>query len=436
MSELHSSSPQAQQSPKQHLYGEELRNLRQLNQDSWRELFPTGHEPWVEGELYVRAVDRRADWEREKLEEQGHSHHPVLATEIDQIYDNNAKNYLDSARSDLKGKGAEFTDDMDDPTFATWVVERHHGFDSESRAREGELEANKTKFIERIGMAIDHQGLPLTREQLQDRLAGVHLGFEDHANNPPTSAAYVPVQNRVCATPADTKEELEHDVFHELLHVLSGARYLRNENVRGGLDHRRIGLQQPNRSRLWLNEAVTDLLAEILLDEKGGKYNFGDEKRGLWDERGKAAIHNVARRKLELYGPSPYAEYKEAAIRTTRNVPARTLLRAYFAQDHDDFETDQLAGIHAERDLQRAIKVSGGVDRIKQLRYMDKLFSDKDDAKTDKAKRIAQEIEKEDMKLNGQPVKSEWRRHKVRQHTKRYRQQIERAKQARDVRFV
>ena len=247
-----------------------------------------------------------------------------------------------------------------------------------ARYRQPELDQARGAFIDRMHYAIEHQGLPLSHEQLEARLEGVKLGFGHTLNHKRHNvASYNPISRRALVTIGRHQDAVEPDVFHELMHAVSTVRI---RDKLGTLVVHQLGLEFFGKQdggagvgRLWLNEAVTDMLVNILLDKDGYEWDFGNQQTPLLRSQPDDG-HLVAHMPLARSGEDIYAQHKIAMLNATMAVPTKTLLAAYFAQNDDPYVQDQRAGTHAERDLQRVLKQTGGKQRIAQLRTIDRQF--------------------------------------------------------------
>jgi len=370
-------------------------------------------------------------------------HHDQTLDDGTMAYDTAWSGYLSTkvklalveARSDLLDKpDFRVVATLDDETLQQGLVEHHIAFMETAQSREVELLEAKASFAVRLHEAIDHQGLPLMHEQLDERLANVAIGFSDSFGaRSRDRGTYNPITHSVKIDSNETGEFLKQTVFHELMHAVSGSRYVKSDAKLGNMDHRRGGLGQPGKDRLWLDEAITDLLANIMLDKKGRNFNLGSDKRTLNFGSRRQDMHSVLRR-LPGNEILTYYDYKSAAIDVLYEVPSKTLLRAYFAQNDDLFEADQRAGTHAERDFQRALKIAGGKGRIADMSKINKLFQPHDTKTDDEgaddskvALKIANKARRADWSDLGK-IKRVINRRRVTGHTKAYQAQIERAK--------
>jgi hypothetical protein len=275
-------------------------------------------------------------------------------------------------RLQLRAYGDTHADVTDDELVA-WIDERKAQFFEEAEKYKGDFEVTKQEFIETMKHAIHEQGLPITEEQMMHRLKNVSFGYFDPYEYPQNLGSYDVNEDRILVDIRIAGDEFKRVVFHELLHALSGGRYIVNDATFEKIEPRQIGFQQSNRRRTWLNEAVTDLLAYTLVNHTmRHNFDFGSTTMPLGGAKSLAAwdvLEDIPEQKR-----GTYHQYKETALRVMQKVPTRTLLRAYFAQNNDKFEADKMAGTHAERDLQRAIKAAGGKDRVRDLRTIDRLY--------------------------------------------------------------
>lgn len=258
------------------------------------------------------------------------------------------------------------------------LLEWKKQFDEQASARYEHLQDLKAQFSKRMHRAIDEQGLPLAHEQLDARLEPVDLQFAHPLELGDGTQGGFGVINGVKKAYINTEltsDKLPQTVFHELLHAVSGMQLNDGEL-------KRVGFHFTEDNRVWANEALTDVLSYILLDNSEGmQYDFGDSERPLWlaAEPGYASTgSNITIRTMRNFEARDraYFTYKSVFIDATAAIPAKTLLEAYFKQDGDHpFEVDQRAGSHAERELQRAIKRLGGIGRVAALREVNGLFT-------------------------------------------------------------
>jgi hypothetical protein len=240
---------------------------------------------------------------------------------------------------------------------------------------------------------------------------GISLEYVDPSDlpEPDWQGAYNAVGSVAMVSSRTSGPMVERAVFHELLHGISGQRLAS-----------RVGLRN-HQGRRWLNEAITELLANILCDQAGygPKVDFAGSQ-----SLSRSAAHYSTGLNLPFQAEL-YSRYKQALHHVATGLPNHILLRAYFAQDNDPFEADQRAGIHAERDLQRAIKVAGGTKAIAKLRLIDKAF---DEGAELTAIMQAGDFGDSQKGLFQSAAVRPLRRYKVAAHTRSYQRQIRRAK--------
>lgn len=152
-------------------------------------------------------------------------------------------------------------------------------------------------FTSRVGAWISSGAIPLTPEELEKRLSTAQYSLVDPLSHPPSDAfgTYNMEQDKVeIASPfVDDQTLLELATTHELFHVISGRTWTKkggNRQTVSGLPAlpQRVGLQL-NRDKksdsgstyatrfLWLNEGVTQILTESLLN-KSAPLIYPDEK--------------------------------------------------------------------------------------------------------------------------------------------------------------
>lgn len=385
------------------------------------------HMAWAPAEEYAKLAGEEFLFTTE-LELAGYDR-DAIKLRVDEYVGPAKQEILQDAREGLKLGDVEGVDELDDEALGSWLMARFHNFETMLEEREGELEASKQRFITRIDQAISKQGLPISREQVAARLDGVVIGFFDQLIEPTYNGYYTAHVKTAKISSELSPDELDSVVFHELLHAISGQRFIDkvDEHPPQDLSIRRLGLdltvREGKADRAWLNEAVTELLTTILIDKKGHKYPFGSRKFPLYNNS-RVSLDKIMARKADK---RIYVDFINAALMATADIPARTLLTAYFAQDHDPLETDQLAGIHAERELQRAIKVADGTKRIAELKLIDRLFSENAPESDAAALQEASKIQRRS--LTGMaPARRRANRRQVAAHTRDYQARIDRAK--------
>lgn len=338
---------------------------------------------------------------------------------------------LGGLKEDLADFAAGFPDgsvlaEDDDAKLIRKLAVQQETFLLIAHGREAELEQAKLAFVSRMHYAIESQGLPLTRVQLKSRMEEASLGFQDPLNGPIERLAVCDLEQRQVLVNIDRHpDDIKADVFHELLHLVSGVQLSGTVPAKN-----RIGLELPFRKRLWLNEAVTDLLANILLSPNGFEWDFASsEVPLLYATSGYEAMdaHTAMAQSRGLQ----YRIEKLAALDATKGVSTGVLLGAYFAQNNDHSIGDKRAASHAERELQRVLKASNGVESVKQLREIDANFAEASRVilnadQYDRAQRIAWDMAQRTSQPSHQAEQTR-RIQKIRQH--HYRQQIRDARQ-------
>ena len=316
----------------------------------------------------------------------------------------------------------------DNKSVLDWLLGQRERFLAHSELRRGELGEIHGEFMERMYGDIDQHGLPLSHEQLEARVGSTELQFFDPLGNAGRVGWYDPVRNRLVVSIGEAGQKFQHVVFHELFHAASGKR--------GAGDIWTAGLSLRERNRTWMNEGITDGFATAVVG--GETVDLGTD-RPLWDLWSSAQqFTRVASLNAEL-SSALYTRYFMVAASLTQGVSARILANAYYKQDNDLYETDQRAGTHAERELQRAMKRVGGVGRVGLLRQLNGIANEAledhqravlDDAttKTREMRETAVRATKGDA-ASGVLARTRKAR-AVRNHTKRYQRQITRAKRA------
>lgn len=315
------------------------------------------------------------------------------------------------------------------------LLARRQAFKQEAGERRPELELAKQQFAERMHYAIDHEGLPLTHEQLDTRLGVTSLFFADcFALGFGTTGQCLSTDETeiIHVAISQTGENLTKTTYHELLHAISGSAV------------KRSGLRvAPGKNGLWSNEAMTDTLAVLLLDEEAIGYRFDSSKHSLWQGEADETIYRHIKRNTDAFVQS-YGSYKEAFIAFSSRLPSKVVADIYFKRDGDALEPDQRAGTHAAREFQRAIKRLGGPGRIAVMREINQLFVAASDIADDpkkplqygedeeqKARGIAYTVRQEDWQSGWRSI-LERRRHQreTEKYTKSYQKRISRAQKA------
>ncbi|MEO8785242.1 MAG: hypothetical protein ABI221_02970 [Candidatus Saccharimonadales bacterium] len=337
---------------------------------------------------------------------------------------------LEAASQGLQSEAGHSEPEQDNRKVLKSLLERRQTFVGRAEARRWELDQHKRTFAQRMHLAIDAQGLPLAHDQLDSRLDAVRLRFADPLElGGGVRGVYFPDLNSAHIRITSSSEQAQKTAFHELLHSVS---------AKAGKRH---GLSVPGQRDTWLDEAITDVLALLLTDSKAFDYSFGNSVDPLWYAGDTETIWRHAGRNLDAFGRT-YYEYKKAAINSLSRVPSKVLMDAYFKRNQDPHEADRRAGTHAERELQRTLKRTGGIGRIALMRDIDSLFREANRVAKDpnkpmqygekenaRASKIASDIRSADAKVG---LLADLRRAKhsraVTRHTKEYQARLARAK--------
>lgn len=320
---------------------------------------------WVIGDKYAMALEAKQAYMLEGIEEDGLDAQDS-EEEADEAFSDHLEEILIEVRKEFPGFDTEhFPSEKEQLEYI-----RDSRADLEKKAAEHLPVAEKLKqaFVERVLFAIEHQGLPLTEAQVSERLEGVRFSIV----HPATTAFHGSFDTRRNLVNINADDEsikvLPLLICHELTHVLSGTRDIK-QTSEIGIDTRRTGFEQDKfelrvRNRAWLNEAFTQLFAEIMFSDNAGyKIDFASEEPLPVD-----ALKKVV---AEVNSKWEYTANMRALFKLFKGVPLKTLTHAFFLQDFDSFEADKYAGRHAERELQRRLKIVGGITRIKQLHAID-----------------------------------------------------------------
>ncbi len=329
--------------------------------DPLRKTYPGPHQPFEHGVLAFRLMHDlkrlNPDVPRAGKEIVPHDRSvPILR---------GLRSVLSGANIILESEGAG--SDLNDVSLVRRLVQRQEEFFRDATDREIEIAELCGWFALRAHDAVDVQGLPLTHEQIDDRLSGVEIGFSDLLNQRLADGDYMPLTRRVRISSG--AKNVRRVGFHELWHALSGRSVDKFGRVFAVMRPR----GRAGRSR---NEATTDLGATIFLDETAGHtYQFDDSGSALWNPSPRESIARLASRSfLEYSQTNYYGAEKEAWVNLTQRVPAKVLMDAYFKQNNDPFEEDKRAGTHAIRELYRSMFRAGGAQRLLEVRAIDELF--------------------------------------------------------------
>jgi hypothetical protein len=134
------------------------------------------------------------------------------------------------------------------------------------------LAESQQRFETKIKHAVDQQGLPLSHQQVSDRLQDVTLGYAYAYGFPllGIQGLFDPDSRKGWVAIGVSDDERERIVHHELFHALSGHK-----------EGMRLGLKLKNDNRLWLNEAVTDMLSLLSTDPDWERIDFSDTRNGI-----------------------------------------------------------------------------------------------------------------------------------------------------------
>jgi hypothetical protein len=172
-----------------------------------------------------------------------------------------------------------------DQALAEFIQYNQSYLDRLKQEKQPLLEAYTAEFWARITAAVEEQNLPLDKGQLRARQAQpVAVYFADPLalRVMRKGGDYSPVRRRARLSPAIHDKLVKADLFHELLHYLSGHTMVQKVNERtaedsAGPPYRRVGLASINgrgKTRKWLNEAITEQLAAILVNKQGYDIDF------------------------------------------------------------------------------------------------------------------------------------------------------------------
>lgn len=170
------------------------------------------------------------------------------------------------------------TDSASLAAFLTWNKDYVDSLDEPLRPK---LAASVQKFHDRLGNAIDHQHLPLSRQQLASRLATIEFVIADPLVSALESmpSRYEAASMRAFITPTADTQALEDSVFGTLLPHVSGKTTLAQmfpDATEPMVEVIRSGLASPTGEHVpqWLTDASTDLLATCLSSASWQELDF------------------------------------------------------------------------------------------------------------------------------------------------------------------
>jgi hypothetical protein len=215
----------------------------------------------------------------------------------------------------------------------------------------------KAEFTFTAQQAVVNSGLPLLPRQITQRLSCISVGFFDDTHNEHDAADFNPYtrEMRLNVDTDFTESGLRQTIFHEMWHAVAGSRVTNQED-------RLRGFGKYERPKdVSLDEGFVDMMA--IAWANGMVINFaatGKESVAQWD------------RLADLYMDQKAAYLNEinAFARFFRNVDFALVAKYYLKSDFDIYEPDRLAKTHALRDMQRALKLSGGFSMPQELREL------------------------------------------------------------------
>jgi hypothetical protein len=241
-----------------------------------------------------------------------------------------------------------------------------------------EVESYILDFKHKAIEASLHLGLPLSVEQIEQRLDGIALHFYDILSDSEASGAHLPHRKKIgLLLDYAPDANLRHVLFHEMWHLLSGIRAVDSgipkgqdsgNDILNSINVKRHGFsygeERNNKRGKVYDEGIIDLLA--LAWDKGILINFaakGEEARLQWQK-----LYELTG---DEQGKMTYVDEAYVVTAMSMGIDADVVFKALLKSDFDELEEDKLAGTHALRDLQRQHKIIGGAKRIKEMRLID-----------------------------------------------------------------
>jgi len=165
---------------------------------------------------------------------------------------------------------------LDTEQITELIIFHNNNFEKSRKAFEEKAPAWKNEFIQKAQAAIDSGQLPITRQQLEDRISLTNLDLGDGLGSPTSTTDRYGTFEDSTETAVIFQQTLREATgkktfFHELTHAISGRAINilePGQRYEGAGDNQRIGLRflypgsSPARIGLhWLNEARTESLA-------------------------------------------------------------------------------------------------------------------------------------------------------------------------------
>lgn len=228
---------------------------------------------------------------------------------------------------------------------------------------ETRLDDYKREFTERAIEASRFYGLPLTEAQIKERMDTLTLGFGHLTEDDDPNGLYNGGLVHYARVDAFLEPEDEKLIaFHEMAHALSGQRVVNPSKI-AITARRRVGLSMVHGNGKIANEPLADIVAASFYTGVHIDYAAtGVDSDNQWYIID--ALANV--------DADSYSALKVIFTNGFRHVDIKTISAANFKSDFDTHEQDQLAGTHALKELQRAIKVAGGMHRVRQLKLLER----------------------------------------------------------------
>jgi hypothetical protein len=292
---------------------------------------------------------------------------------------------LSSYRKCMADRGVELP--VDDSELVKEMKRSREEFAAEIKSREGELEQYKAEFMQIAITAAANNNLPLTVEQIRQRIEDVIVVFgnKDQVHKG-ESGGFSRFDNSATITIGRSPEMTRVTTFHELMHALGGIRITSKDTDPASSIFDRINIRSSGFNTTCLSEDGSRLNKRNTATDEG----FVQAIAHAWAEgieidfeaTGQDAVLQW-RRLNELSVQKSNRSYPEEQIinsYTFDRISMSTVANAYFKSDFDELEPDRLARAHAQKELQREIKHNCGDQRIVELREVDTLLRSGNDA--------------------------------------------------------
>ncbi|MGB4966918.1 MAG: hypothetical protein WBO35_01835 [Candidatus Saccharimonadales bacterium] len=248
----------------------------------------------------------------------------------------------------------------DDEALRDFIVWHGKSLQAERERAEPLFEQYKQEFASKLRHAVEEQGLPLDLEQLETRMQDVGFAICDPLVMQLESlGGYYDVRSRTVSAALTDPVRFKKVVFHELMHHISrqaaSTSYTDPSNPSMGRADTifSTGMIYSNGTRvpMWINEAVTEQLAQIFLSastdfdfSKAIMADFFANKKGTYGlERD---VLSVVASELSLH--TMLKAYFEDSIPTPGGDPVAAT-RAFWKSAVDKYGLDVVEIIETER---------------------------------------------------------------------------------------